>query len=82
MLKGIVAGDEAPRETDGVRLAKGFDLRERCGGLGGSRTHDLWLRKPTLYPAELQAHTARTLFDAQTGGKRFRGRVDALSVRR
>lgn len=21
----------------------------------GSRTHDLWLRKPTLYPAELRA---------------------------
>ena len=26
------------------------------GAPGGSRTHDLWLRRPTLYPAELQAH--------------------------
>ena len=23
---------------------------------GAIRTHDLWLRKPTLYPAELRAH--------------------------
>ena len=27
----------------------------KYGALGGSRTHDLWLRKPTLYPAELRA---------------------------
>ena len=26
------------------------------GALGGSRTHDLWLRRPTLYPSELRAH--------------------------
>jgi hypothetical protein len=26
------------------------------GAPGGSRTHDLWLRKPTLYPTELRAH--------------------------
>ena len=26
----------------------------KYGALGGSRTHDLWLRKPTLYPAELR----------------------------
>ncbi len=26
------------------------------GALGGSRTHDLWLRRPTLYPTELRAH--------------------------
>ena len=27
------------------------------GAPGGSRTHDLRLRRPTLYPAELQAHS-------------------------
>ena len=27
------------------------------GTLGAIRTHDLWLRKPTLYPAELRVHT-------------------------
>ena len=27
------------------------------GELGGIRTHGLWLRRPTLYPAELPAHT-------------------------
>ncbi len=27
----------------------------RTGAPGGSRTHDLWLRRPTLYPAELRA---------------------------
>ena len=26
------------------------------GGRDGIRTHDLWLRRPTLYPAELPAH--------------------------
>jgi hypothetical protein len=29
-----------------------------CGAPGGSRTHDLWLRKPTLYPTELRAPVA------------------------
>jgi hypothetical protein len=29
-----------------------------CGAPGGSRTHDLWLRKPTLYPTELRAQVA------------------------
>src|SRR5512143_2433213 len=31
-----------------------FSLRH-YGAPGGSRTHDLWLRRPTLYPAELRA---------------------------
>ena len=29
------------------------------GAPGGSRTHDLWLRRPTLYPAELRAHVTQ-----------------------
>ena len=28
---------------------------------GGNRTHDLWLRRPTLYPTELPARASRTL---------------------
>ena len=28
------------------------------GGRGGIRTRGLWLRRPTLYPAELPAHFA------------------------
>ena len=28
------------------------------GTPGTIRTYDLWLRKPTLYPAELRVHTA------------------------
>ena len=28
---------------------------QQNGAPGGIRTHDLWLRRPTLYPAELQA---------------------------
>ena len=28
---------------------------ERNGERSGIRTHDLWLRRPTLYPAELRA---------------------------
>jgi hypothetical protein len=31
----------------------------RIGALGGSRTHDLWLRRPTLYPTELRAHNLK-----------------------
>jgi hypothetical protein len=34
----------------------GFYLN--TGAPGGSRTHDLWLRKPTLYPTELRAQVA------------------------
>lgn len=30
-------------------------LKKETGAPGGSRTHDLWLRKPTLYPTELRA---------------------------
>ena len=29
--------------------------RKNNGGRDGIRTHDLWLRRPTLYPAELPA---------------------------
>ena len=32
------------------------------GAPGGSRTHDLWLRKPTLYPAELRAQLTSALY--------------------
>ena len=28
----------------------------KCGERSGIRTHGLWLRRPTLYPAELPAH--------------------------
>lgn len=33
-------------------------LPELYGTPGKIRTYDLWLRKPTLYPAELRVHTA------------------------
>src|SRR5688572_11329327 len=36
------------------------------GAPGGSRTHDLWLRRPTLYPAELRARMYRILNDFET----------------
>ena len=29
-----------------------------CGTPGAIRTHDLWYRKPTLYPAELRVLTS------------------------
>ncbi len=31
---------------------------ERIGAPGEIRTHDLWLRRPALYPTELRAHAA------------------------
>ena len=36
-------------------VPKSRDSRSEFGALGGSRTHDPWLRKPILYPAELRA---------------------------
>ncbi|CCG09408.1 Serine/threonine protein kinase [Pararhodospirillum photometricum DSM 122] len=33
----------------------GLGLLYKNGASGGIRTHDLWLRRPTLYPAELRA---------------------------
>jgi hypothetical protein len=35
------------------------------GAPGGSRTHDLWLRRPTLYPAELRAHLKCGMWNAE-----------------
>gem|GEM_PF-4559528 len=32
------------------------DVPERSGARGGGRTHNLRLRRPTLYPIELPAH--------------------------
>lgn len=32
-------------------------IQDKPGGRGGIRTHDLWLRRPTLYPAELPARS-------------------------
>jgi hypothetical protein len=42
-------------ETDTVSYLANV-IRSFYGAPGGIRTHDLWLRRPTLYPAELRAH--------------------------
>ncbi len=36
-------------------------LPQGHGGRGGIRTHDLWLRRPTLYPTELRALSPKIL---------------------
>lgn len=35
-----------------------LQVLEICGAPGAIRTHGLWLRRPTLYPTELRAHTS------------------------
>ena len=40
--------------------ARGGDCQEPSGA-GGTRTHDLRFRKPSLYPAELQPHGAQPI---------------------
>jgi hypothetical protein len=37
-------------------------LRHSAGVLGRIRTYDLWLRKPTLYPAELRGLKTLTIY--------------------
>ena len=37
------------------------------GAPGGSWTHDLWLRRPTLYPAELRAHIKFGMANSEFG---------------
>jgi|KBSMisStaDraftv2_1062788.scaffolds.fasta_scaffold168897_3 hypothetical protein len=38
---------------------------------GGGRTHNLWLRRPTLYPVELRAQRERELATDPTDFHRF-----------
>ena len=37
-------------------VKKSGNLVEKSGTRGGGRTHNLWLRRPALYPIELRAH--------------------------
>ena len=48
-LLGIVWG------TKKALTEKSRQVPEITGGRGGIRTRGLWLRRPTLYPAELPA---------------------------
>lgn len=50
-IKGLRAKME-PLFDKKVRKTAPFQF----GTADGIRTHDLWLRRPTLYPAELQPH--------------------------
>jgi hypothetical protein len=34
---------------------------------GGGRTHNLWLRRPTLYPVELRAHNRESDYIRRIG---------------
>ena len=38
------------------RVGKNEDEGKKSGTRGGGRTHNLRLRRPTLYPIELRAH--------------------------
>src|SRR5216117_1589236 len=46
---------------------------------GGGRTHNLWLRRPTLYPVELRARTESELATDSADFHRFSARCDALA---
>ncbi len=55
---------DSPPETRLLKFFEGIPTSDanfrrmilKSGAPGGSRTHDLWLRRPTLYPTELRAH--------------------------
>src|SRR4029077_17485459 len=47
---------------------------------GGGRTHNLWLRRPTLYPVELRAQSERELATDPTDFHRFSDVVPPLLV--
>src|SRR5690606_28593285 len=56
---GVALGGRGPRD---VARRGGASPGGRTGGVsarGGIRTHDLRLRRPTLYPAELLAQTGK-----------------------
>ena len=38
-------------------ISKAPHMQGFLGAPGATRTRDLWFRRPTLYPTELQAHT-------------------------
>ena len=46
-------------------------LRVKAGTRGGGRTHNLRLRRPTLYPIELLAHTDSILGQSAPAGNQF-----------
>src|SRR6188508_1829513 len=48
------------RHERALRLAEGESQGESNGAPGRIRTCGLWLRRPTLYPAELRARTRRS----------------------
>src|SRR5688500_12800442 len=50
-----------PRDVAGPAALGEAITGGRIGAPGGSRTHDLWLRRPTLYPAELRARMSRII---------------------
>lgn len=47
-----------------TKASSNFATGFLIGAPGGSRTHDLWLRKPTLYPAELRAQLTSALYQS------------------
>src|SRR5262249_27771989 len=59
---------ETPRCS--VRPAHGADPPKEYAP-GGARTHNLWLRRPTLYPVELRAQRERQLATNRAGFHRF-----------
>src|SRR5512134_3350851 len=63
-----------PRD-DGIRNGGWLTSRKRNSGAPDrSRTCDLWLRKPTLYPTELRAHESESYRAGRTSVQpRFRG---------
>ena len=59
-------------------------VRVIYGAPGGSRTHDLWLRRPTLYPTELRAHFKCGIRNGEFGLElrlSFRTRHSAFRIR-
>lgn len=77
-LRGILPLKPLGRGYSRARtdFSERFSLGCFHGAPGGSRTHDLRLRRPTLYPTELRAHTYFATFKIQICEVGFDGFLD------
>src|SRR4030095_16523639 len=79
LLEGVGSNIPAPANIF-VAMNDHFSLRNcifRGIAPGEDRTHNLWLRRPTLYPVELRARTESELATDSADFHRFSARSSA-----
>ena len=75
----LTVGLQLPYYVFIIALAKRFILNDLSAS-GGARTHNLWLRRPTLYPVELRMRQVWTIGSVRNAvNKRTRLRLFAVA---